>query len=110
MKTQLPKPETWIGISKRDKKLILDFHDECYSQGLSDHRVLFYVTKLRNICKWKQKDFQDLTKDDIKKLVRKIERKDYAEWTKHGYKVTIKKFFQWLKGYEWHSKQYPEEV
>lgn len=110
LKKQLPKPETWIGISKRDKKLILDFHDECYSQALSDHRVLFYVTKLRNICKWKEKHFDHLTKADIKDLVRKIQQKEYAEWTKHGHKVTIKKFFQWLKGYEWHSKQYPEEV
>lgn len=32
---------------------------------------------------------------------------DYSEWTKHDYKVTIKRFYKWLKG---NDETYPEEV
>ena len=36
-----------------------------------------------------------------------IEKKDYSAWTKHDYKVTIKRFYKWLKG---NDETYPEEV
>ncbi len=37
----------------------------------------------------------------------RIERSGYAEWTKHDYRVTLKKFFRWLRHYE---DGYPPEV
>lgn len=33
-------------ISKKNKDTVLKFMDECYSRGLSDTRVLFYVSRL----------------------------------------------------------------
>ena len=46
----------------------------------------------------------------MKKIVAEIEKKNYAEWTKARYKLSIKKFFQFLAGLEWNSKEYPESV
>jgi len=57
------------------------------------------------------KDFKQVTKDEIKDIVTDIERnKDYSEWTKSGYKIAIKKFFQILHGNEWNSREFPELV
>lgn len=97
-------------ISKRNKQLILEFQDECVSQGLSDARVLFYTVKLLMISRIINKDLDKLNEKDLKALVRKIERRDYTEWTKHGYRITIKKFYQWLEKYDWNSKEYPKKV
>ncbi|MEM2751143.1 MAG: tyrosine-type recombinase/integrase, partial [Nitrososphaerales archaeon] len=39
-------------------------------------------------------------------MVYKIERKDYSPFTKHDYKVVLKKFYKWLCG----GEEYPEQV
>lgn len=36
----------------------------------------------------------------------KIEKKDYTDWTKHDYKMILKRFFKWLRGFD----DYPDEV
>ena len=50
--------------------------------------------------------FEEATKDDIVELIAKIERRNYAEWTKHDYKVILRKFYKWLRG----TDDYPPEV
>lgn len=47
-----------------------------------------------------------ITKEDISRLVREIEEKDYTDWTKHDYKLILKIFFRWFKK----TEEYPEEV
>jgi len=37
----------------------------------------------------------------------KIQEKDYSPWTKHQYKVILKRFYKWLKG---NDEEYPPEV
>ncbi|WP_164999266.1 site-specific integrase [Methanohalophilus profundi] len=44
------------------------------------------------------KDLDKLTLTDMYRVVAEIERSDKRPWTKHGYKVTIKRFFRWLNG------------
>lgn len=41
-------------------------------------------------------------------LVVRINETDYADWTKHDYKVTIRKFYQSLEGMD--DGNYPEKV
>lgn len=94
-------------ISEINKSLIFKFKDECLSNGLSIDRALFYVDKLYMIARFLKKNFPQVTKEDLKELVRKIELKDYSEWTKLGYKITLKKFYQWFEGIE---EGYPEKV
>lgn len=95
-------------LSATNKRLIFDFHDECFSNGLSLDRVLFYLNRLSRIAEWLDKDFRKATKQDIKSLVTKIELTEgYREWTKSGYKVAIKRFYKWLEGSE---EGYPDKV
>lgn len=94
-------------IPEINKSLIFRFKDECLSNGLSIDRALFYVDKLYMVSQFLKKDFPQITKEDLKELVRNIELKDYSEWTKAGYKITLKKFYQWLEDVR---EGYPERV
>jgi len=97
-------------LSKVNKELIMKFYNECFSHGLSNSRVLFYVIKLIRIAEKYKKDLDKLTTEDIKNIVADIEKNEnYAEWTKAGYKLTIKKFYKWLD-LKWDSKTFPEKV
>jgi integrase len=59
------------------------------------------------IAKWLGKDFDKATKEDIEKLVWTIQSNEkFKDWTKHLYKVSVKKFYKWLNG----GEEYPREV
>jgi integrase/recombinase XerD len=94
-------------LSERDRELILDFERKLMSEGLSSVRVEKYLEVLKKIGEMLDKDFDKVTKKDIEDLVFKIEKSEYSPWTKHDYKVVLKRFYKWLKG---SNEEYPDEV
>lgn len=93
-------------ISEENKKLILEFRDYAISTGLTKTRILKYINTLRKLSEWLEPSFINANKKDLLKLFGKIECKGYSEWTKHDYKVVIKKFYKWING----GEEYPEAV
>ncbi len=93
-------------INKKNKVAILDFYRDLLSRGLSKGRVFKYLYTLHNIAKILKKPFAKTTKNDIAELIRKIEERNYADWTKHDYKVVLKVFFRWFRK----TDEYPDEV
>jgi integrase/recombinase XerD len=89
-----------FSISERNKELIVDFIDCCFSGGLGEHRVLKYITTLKYIALSLQTDFEEATKRDIRRYISNLERSDLSQWIKHDYKVVLKKFYRWLNGGE----------
>jgi len=93
-------------ISENNKKTIIRFHDNCFSEGLSTARVVRYLYDLIKIENWLGKDFEHAGMEDIKALVCTIEKTSYAEHTKRDLKIILKKFYRWLRG----TEEYPPEV
>lgn len=103
-------------ISERNKLAIIKFQENCFIEKISAGRITRYMYDLRNLSKWLGKDFEDANKDDIKALLGKIEQKTfvrklgkeipYQESTKRDFRITIRKFYKWLRG----SEELPEEV
>jgi site-specific recombinase XerD len=94
-------------ISTRNSALIKRFEDFCFSEGLSKARITKYVLTLRKIAERMKQDYDKAVSDDIEGFVNWLERSDYSPWTKHDYKVTLKRFYKWLKG---RVDEYPDEV
>jgi len=90
-----------------NRKAILDFGEFCYTEGLGSNRVLKYLITLPKISDLLQVKFAEATRTDIERTVNQIERYPYSEWTKHDYRVSIKKFYKWLKKTDY---DYPPEV
>jgi site-specific recombinase XerD len=89
------------------KKKILEFVKYLQAEGISKGRILKYVYILENVAKMLKVKFEKATKDDIIDLVSKIEGNNkWSEWTKHEYKVVIRRFYKWLRN----SEDYPPEV
>lgn len=111
-------------ITPANKQDILAFRDQCFSEGLSVARVEKYLGHLKSLASRLNKDFAAATMEDIQRLVRDIERADLSEWTKRDFRITLKKFYRWLRGTErdppevaWlrsdvrnHRRKLPEEV
>ncbi|MEW6063253.1 MAG: site-specific integrase [Nanoarchaeota archaeon] len=94
-------------ISAANKKIILKFKDNCITNGLGSARIEKYIQTLYSLALMLKKDFEKAKKQDIIKLVSLIEKNNkWSDWTKHDYKLTIRKFFTWLRN----SETPPEEV
>ena len=92
-------------ISRRNKRLLLAFRDDCLLE-LSVGRVVRHLENMFRVAEWLRKDLDKVTKDDIKGLIAKLNSMPYSEWTKQFYRVSLRKFFKWLRK----SEDYPDEV
>ena len=93
-------------VGERNREVLLRFYRHMVAEGLSKARIWKCLSTLRRLAELLGKPFEEATKDDIVELIAKIERRDYAEWTKHDYKVILRKFYKWLRG----TDDYPPEV
>jgi len=95
-------------VCEENKKLILDFADKCFADGLSKGRLCKLMYTIRYLAGYMKKPFSEASKKDIQGVVAQVERCErYTTWTKYDYKVILKKFYKWLKG---NDDVYPDEV
>ncbi|MDG6244467.1 MAG: tyrosine-type recombinase/integrase [Methanolobus sp.] len=84
--------------SQKNKDIIFAFVNVLYAEGLSDARILKYLSQLNILSEKFGKDFDQVTMADMYRFLAELERSDKKPWTKQGYKVTLKRFFRWLNG------------
>jgi site-specific recombinase XerD/ribosomal protein L40E len=94
-------------VSKRNAEVVRRFERALLSEGLTPGRVVKYLAGLKTLAEHLVTDFEDATKEDIEDLMLWVERSDYSPWTKHDFKVVIKRFYKWLRG---NNEDYPPEV
>jgi hypothetical protein len=87
-------------VSQRNKDHIMKFLDRLNAEGLSLARQTGYVQRLTTIAVMLQKDFHFAAKEDIERLTRTINAREWAEWTKDNYRVSVKRLRRWLKNLE----------
>lgn len=106
-------------IIERNRKLILNFIDDCRKgktiknrakKKISIGRCLKYISELKILSQWFNKPFDEVTEKDMEKLIENLEEnkykvktrngkiRDYSEKTKLDFKKDLKKFYKWLLG------------
>ncbi|NIM47588.1 MAG: tyrosine-type recombinase/integrase [Candidatus Aenigmarchaeota archaeon] len=95
-------------VSKENKRIVLEYKDECLAQGLTLGRIARCIYVFRYFATVLNKSFKKADIKDIKAAVAELEASKYADSTKAEMKVTLKKFYNWLRGYG--PKTYPPEV
>ena len=63
--------------------------------GLSDHRLMFYLAKLAPMLAFLKNKFLDPNEDDLKSMIDSFSRKGISPRSVEDYKQTIKKFYSW---------------
>jgi len=100
-------------ITPRNRELIWKFCDHCRLQGLSTLRVVFYLNRFWNIARLATKSFDEMTKEDVQRLVlalrelRKRNGEPLSDRTTADHLVAIKTFWKWMKGSD---DEFPPEV
>jgi integrase/recombinase XerD len=102
-----------LNIRNRNRNHILNFIEYLDAEGLTLVRQTKYCYTLGTLSKLINKDFSKITKDDVVKLINKINEKDYTEWTKRDFKIVLKRLIKFIKeqdGNEYDKREYPKEV
>ncbi|MGH9922011.1 MAG: tyrosine-type recombinase/integrase [Nitrososphaerales archaeon] len=86
--------------SEMNGETILRYQQRRVAEGISLSRQFKCMKTLKSISRILNRRFDEATKEDIVRLIVEIEQKPLSVWTKHDYKVILKKFYQWLYNYE----------
>ncbi|MFH1327339.1 MAG: hypothetical protein ABIH76_00580 [Candidatus Bathyarchaeota archaeon] len=102
--------ESASDISKNDKVSIIGLVKHLLAKGVSKPRTIKYINHLTVLARMAYKHLGQLDRKDMEMLVSQINMANYTEHTKHDYKIIIKKFYQWLRGFNEEEHEYPDEV
>lgn len=87
---------------------ILRFYNHSVAEGIGLGRIRKRLWTVRMLSAMLGKRFEEASKDDIVKLVARIEQRRLSPWTKRDYKVVLKQFYRWLRGKD--KDETPPEV
>jgi integrase/recombinase XerD len=93
-------------LSDENKLAILKFIEFSQARGLSPATIIKDTSAIRQIAIFLGKPFDQAIVEDIVKVSRNIEDKDWSERTKRNARITLKKFYKWLRK----TDDYPDEV
>lgn len=104
-------------INSHNKHKILEFVNELKANNKASNTSIKYLYPLYQMNKrrWITKNFEDLTKQDLKEVVAKVndgKSKTGKAWsgkTKKNFRLTIKVFYKWIEGID-EPRYYPEKV
>lgn len=106
-------------VPEESKKSIFEFETFCFASGLSIVRVEKYLNALKKLAGMIPTPLGNVEKNEMLLLVSQIERSTWSSWTKHDYKVCLKKFYtwagkpdliSWIKAKNTNSHKLPEEL
>jgi integrase/recombinase XerD len=84
--------------TNNNKKLVIEFIDHCRAKNLSDHRICFYLDRIKRITKIHKKDFKQWQKKDVEFVMSRLREIGYSPWTLECIKATFKVLFRWIYG------------
>lgn len=89
-----------INLSDANKATLKEFIDTLSSEpNVSYGRCYKYLIHLGRIIEWLNKDLENVTKEDLIKLAKEINKGAFTENTKKDFRVTVKKLYRTLSIY-----------
>jgi integrase/recombinase XerD len=96
LKRTLERVEESSEVSRYNKKLILEFHNNCLIQGLSMAKIERYAYDAFRFAMMYKKDLDNATEQDLKNMVAEIEKKEWTISTKQTFKLSLRKFYKFV--------------
>ena len=106
----LKRLKTKTDLTEEDKTRISQFVDHLFAKNMTKLRVVKYICHLTVVARIAGKPLGSIDRKDMEKIIGQINTANYADNTKHDYKVAIRKYFQWLRGCDEELGEFPEEV
>jgi len=92
-------------ILEKNKELLMEMKRDFVLDGLSPAWQQNVLSRMKIMAIEADFNFDEASKDDIKKLLEKVRRRDISERTFVNYKGSLKRFYRWMN-----EGEYPEIV
>jgi integrase/recombinase XerD len=79
-------------IPGKDQRSIWEFRDQCFADGLSYARVTKYMHELKGLYNHGLCSIPGARPADIIRILASIEREELSGWTKHDYRLALRKY------------------
>jgi len=101
-----------VPISKRNAELLLSYELMRSLEGLRPASLYGLLNRLLQISRMAHKDFDRMTRDDVKQVIGRVNDSPLSAWTKAKIRTDFKKFFMYVRYGDDYSvmTEYPEEV
>jgi hypothetical protein len=106
----LERPKTKIDIEEEDKTAILKFVDHLFAKNMTKLRAIKYIYQMSVVARIAGKPLGSLDRKGMERVISQINKAKYSDNTKHDFKVAIRKYFQWLRGCNEETAEFPDEV
>lgn len=83
-------------IPRVDKDLIYNYENQMFADGLSIARVTKYMQALKGLYNRGMCSIPDARHVDIVSVLASIEREDLSAWTKHDYRLALRKYLEYV--------------
>ncbi len=81
-------------ILKENIDKILEFENDLLAEGLSYTRILRYHYDLVKLGEFLKNSFKEVQSEELNMFIREMDSRDYSEWTKNSFRVTLKRFYK----------------
>jgi site-specific recombinase XerD len=81
-------------------KVLEKYYNMRVAEGISLARIHKCLCTMRMLSSLLGMPFEKAKKEDIVRLVARVEKKGLADWTKRDYRVILKQFYKWLRNWE----------
>jgi site-specific recombinase XerD len=95
--------------SENNKKTAISFKNYLLSENIGYAKVGRYLVDIVWFDRHLKKDFQEATKEDLRRVVSELNAEPFAEETKKGIKIMIRKLYRFIEGSE-RGDALPERV
>lgn len=79
-------------LPRGDRRLVRQFRDQCFADGLGTARVTKYMQTLKRMYDLAPAGQWRARKSALISLLARIERSNWQAWTKHDYKLALRKY------------------
>lgn len=100
IRRQLERNLEQIKSDPHNADALSKYYQARVAEGISTARIYKCISTLNILSRRLGKPFSDAVKDDFIRLVSEIEQSSLSDWTKRDYKVILKHFYRWLRGWE----------
>ncbi len=84
-------------ICRQDLKSISEFRDQMFADSLGLPRVVKYLQSIKGLAVRTPRGLYRASRKDVITLLAKVERSSWKPWTKHDYKLALRKYLIFLE-------------
>ena len=84
-----------LPIARKDRKVILEYRDQMFADGLGLTRVVKYLVSIKRMYDLAPAGLWRARKSALISLLARIERSEWKAWTKHDHKLAIRKYLSY---------------